>query len=64
MNNYYDERPTDMMSGLEQQASIIMKAMYDRVNDDILIAFQVILIEFQVWLIATMIQMTMTKMNM
>ena len=34
VNNYYDTRPTDMMSGLEQQASIIMKAMYDSVNND------------------------------
>ena len=45
---------TDMMSELEQQASIIMKTMYDGVNDEHLIAFQVILIEFQVRLIATM----------
>ena len=29
VNNYYDKRPTDMMSKLEQQASIIIKAMYD-----------------------------------
>ena len=34
VNNYYDKRPTDVMSGLEQQASIIMKAMYDSVNND------------------------------
>ena len=33
VNNYYDKHPTDMMSGLEQQASIIMKAMYDSVNN-------------------------------
>ena len=46
VNNYYDNRPTDMMSKLEQQANIIMKAM------NILIAFQVILIEFQMQLIA------------
>ena len=32
VNNYYDKHPTDVMSGLEQQASIIMKAMYDSVN--------------------------------
>ena len=32
VNNYYDKRPTDVMSGLEQQASIIMKAMYDSIN--------------------------------
>ena len=54
VNNYYDKRPTDMMSELEQQASIIMKAMYDSVNNDILIVFQVILIEFQVQLIVIM----------
>ena len=34
VNNYYDKRPTDMMSELEQQASIIMKAMYDSVNNE------------------------------
>ena len=34
MNNYYDKRPTDVMSGLEQQASIIIKAMYDSINND------------------------------
>ena len=34
VNNYYDKHPTDMMSGLEQQASIIMKTMYDSVNND------------------------------
>ena len=34
VNNYYDKRPTDVMSGLEQQASIIMKAMYDSINNN------------------------------
>ena len=34
VNNYYDNRITDMMSELEQQASIIMKAMYDSVNNE------------------------------
>ena len=34
VNNYYDNRPTDVMSELEQQASIIMKAMYDSVNNE------------------------------
>ena len=34
VNNYYDKRPTDMMSELEQQASIIMKAMDDSVNNE------------------------------
>ena len=34
VNNYYDKRPTDVMNGLEQQASIIMKAMYDSVNNE------------------------------
>ena len=34
VNNYYDNRPTDMMNELEQQASIIMKAMYDSVNNE------------------------------
>ena len=34
VNNYYDKCPTDVMSGLEHQASIIMKAMYDSINND------------------------------
>ena len=34
MNKYYDTRPMDVMSRLEHQASIIMKAMYDSVNND------------------------------
>ena len=34
MNNYYDTHPTDVMSRLEHQASIIMKAMYNSVNND------------------------------
>ena len=34
VNNYYDKHPTDVMSELEQQASIIMKAMYDSINDE------------------------------
>ena len=34
MNNYYNKHPTDIMSRLEHQASIIMKAMYDSINND------------------------------
>ena len=34
VNNYYDKCPTDVMSELDQQASIIMKAMYDSVNNE------------------------------
>ena len=34
VNNYYDKCPTNVMSKLEQQASIIMKAMYDSVNNE------------------------------
>ena len=34
VNNYYDKRPTDMMNELEQQASSIMKTMYDSVNNE------------------------------
>ena len=34
VNNYYDNRPIDMMSELEQQASIIRKAMYDSINNE------------------------------
>ena len=34
VNNYYDKCPADVMSELEQQASIIMKAMYDSINNE------------------------------
>ena len=34
VNNYYDKCLTDFMSRLEHQASNIMKAMYDSVNND------------------------------
>ena len=34
VNKYYDKHPTDVMSELEQQASIIMKAMYDSINNE------------------------------
>ena len=34
MNNYYDKHPMDIMSRLEHQASVIMKAMYDSTNND------------------------------
>ena len=34
LNNYYDKHSTDVMSQLEQQASIIMKAMYDSINNE------------------------------
>ena len=34
VNYYYDKCPTDVMSELEQQASIIMKTMYDSVNNE------------------------------
>ena len=34
VNNYYDKHPIDIMSRLEHQASVIMKAMYDSVNND------------------------------
>ena len=34
VNNYYDKHPTDVMSKSEQQASIIMKAMYDSINNE------------------------------
>ena len=34
MNNYYDKCPMDIMSRLEHQASVIMKAMYDSINND------------------------------
>ena len=34
VNNYYDKCPTDVMSRLEHQASDIMKAMYNSINND------------------------------
>ena len=34
VNNYYDKCPTDFMSRLEHQASDIMKAIYDSINND------------------------------
>ena len=34
VNNYYDKRPTDVMSELEQQASSIMKTLYDSINNE------------------------------
>ena len=34
VNNYYDKHPMDFMSRLEHQASDIMKAMYDSINND------------------------------
>ena len=34
VNNYYNKHPMDVMSRLVQQASNIMKAMYDSVNND------------------------------
>ena len=34
VNNYYDKHTTDVMSELEQQASSIMKMMYDSINNE------------------------------
>ena len=34
VNNYYSKCPTDVMSELEQQASSIMKTMYDSINNE------------------------------
>ena len=34
MNNYYDKCPMDVMNRLEHQTNVIMKAMYDSVNND------------------------------
>ena len=34
VNNYYEKCPADVMSDLEQQASSIMKAMYDSINNE------------------------------
>ena len=34
MNNYYDKCPMDVMSRLEHQTSVILKVMYDSINND------------------------------
>ena len=34
VNKYYDKHPTDVMSELEQQASSIMKTIYDSINNE------------------------------
>ena len=34
VNKYYDKCPTDVMSELEQQASSIMKIIYDSINNE------------------------------
>ena len=34
VNNYYNKRPMDAMSRLDHQASDMMKAMYDNINND------------------------------
>ena len=34
VNKYYDKHPTDVMSESEQQASSIMKTMYDSINNE------------------------------
>ena len=34
VNNYYNKHPMDVMSRLEHQTSIIMKVMYDSINND------------------------------
>ena len=34
LNNYYDKHPMDVMSRLEHQTSVIMKAMYNSINND------------------------------
>ena len=63
VNHYYDKHPTEVMSRLEHQTTDIMNELYDSITNDNFdsIAFQIILIEFQVRLI--MIQIEMTKMK-
>ena len=34
VNKYYDKHPMDIMSRLEHQTSVIMKVMYDSINND------------------------------
>ena len=64
VNDYYNKYPTEVMSRLEHQPTDIMNEMYDSITNDNLIAFQIILIEFQVQLIMIMIEMTMMKCPM
>ena len=64
VNDYYNKCPTEVMSRLEHQITDIMNDMYDSITNDNFIAFQIILIEFQVQLIMTMIEMTMMKCPM
>ena len=64
VDDYYDKHPTEVMSRLEHQTTDVINAMYDSVTNDNLIAFQIILIEFQVRLIMIMIEMTMMKCSM
>ena len=62
VNDYYEKYPMELMSRLEHQITVIMNAMYnsatndnfDSVSDDT---------EFQVWLIMSMIRMTMTMIE-
>ena len=58
VDDYYDKHPTEVMSRLEHQITDIMNAIIMT----ILIAFQNILIEFQVRLIMIMIEMTKIMM--
>ena len=63
VHDYYNKCPTEVMRRLEQQITDIMNSIYDSITNDNFIAFRTILIEFQVWLIMIMIEMTMTIMK-
>ena len=55
VDDYYDKHTTEAMTWLEQQASEILDVMYDS-----MIAFQMMLIEFQMQLIMILIRLTLT----
>ena len=52
VNDYYDTHSQEAMMQLEQQAFKILDIMYDSMTKHNLIAFQMLLIEFQIQLIA------------
>ena len=60
VNDYYETCTVEAMSQLEQQVSTILNAMYDSVTNRILIEFQMMLIEFQVWLIMILTRLLLT----
>ena len=60
VNYYYDTCTKEAMTQLEQQASKILDIMYDSMNNTISIAFQIILIEFQMQLMEIQMRSILT----